>query len=464
MLGVLRKWTQAILDWLARVITEPRSELTRWQRTARFTYDLGRYGARQLHQDRAGQMAAALSFRTLFGLIPVLLVGTVLVRALQGSEEWLARVEEFINREFGWDKIKVSDNAGAAAAEVGGNSTHTLTEWLVNLMGHIENINFTAVGWIGLAVVAYSAIGLMVTIENSFNVIYRAPEGRTWARRLPIYWFVLTLGPLVLVGTFLLSARLGGWMESRDAWLGIMKVAAFLCSFITIWLVMLIIYKLVPNTNVAIRPALIGSGVAALLIEIGQRTLGIYFANAVSFTQLLGSLGLVPVFMFWVYLMWLIVLFGLELSTTLQMLGGRRLDEMERARQSLGLVDPAAVVTVMEAVARRFEEAHPVTSRQIADDTLLAESTVQPLLERLAEAGFIHRLDREDGAVSLARPPDKITADELIELGYKIVDEGVGEQSSFLKRLREVQRTIAAESTLAMLAAQRQTQPVQDVS
>ncbi len=53
---------QPVYDWLKRVITKPQEELTRWQMTVRFAYDLGRYGAVQLKRDRAPQMAAALSF------------------------------------------------------------------------------------------------------------------------------------------------------------------------------------------------------------------------------------------------------------------------------------------------------------------------------------------------------------------------------------------------------------------
>ena len=72
---------------LREALVQPRHELDRWQKTARFLYDLGRCGLRQLDRDRAAQMAAALSFRTLFGLLPVLVVATVLVKAM-GAEEW----------------------------------------------------------------------------------------------------------------------------------------------------------------------------------------------------------------------------------------------------------------------------------------------------------------------------------------------------------------------------------------
>ena len=74
----IRELIQKSTEHLLRIITQPRSELTRWQRAARFTYDLGRTGAQQLRRDRASQMAAALAYRTLFSLLPILAVGTAL--------------------------------------------------------------------------------------------------------------------------------------------------------------------------------------------------------------------------------------------------------------------------------------------------------------------------------------------------------------------------------------------------
>ena len=71
---MLRDRLESLVSWLRRVITQPFGELNRWQRAVRFGYDLGRFGARQLKHDRAQHMAAALSFRTLFSLLPVLVV------------------------------------------------------------------------------------------------------------------------------------------------------------------------------------------------------------------------------------------------------------------------------------------------------------------------------------------------------------------------------------------------------
>ena len=76
------------------------------------------------------------------------------------------------------------------------------------------------------------------------------------------------------------------------------------------------------------------------------------------------------------------------------------------------------------------------------------------MFDRLAEAGHLHRLDRDDGAVTLARPPEQVPADRLIEIGFAMVDEaGAGRRSAILQRLREAQRQLTGQMTLAALTS-----------
>ncbi|MCH8007181.1 MAG: YihY family inner membrane protein, partial [Planctomycetes bacterium] len=308
-------------NWFTRALTQPRDELDRWERALRFPYDLGRYGARQLRQDRAPQMAGALAFRTLFALLPVLVVGTMLLRAIGGFEWFRFRLGEFFSA-LKLDEFQVVPPEANEASV-------TLSDWLLDLISQVQNINLAAITWVGVVVLFYSAMGLMVTIENSFNNIYRAPEGRAWLRRLPIYWTVLTVAPAAIAMTMYLSSRFDALVAEQGGWLSVFRAAPVIWSVTATWIVTFALYKLIPNTNVSYRPALVGALVASILLEVGKRTLGAYFQNAMSFSLLYGSLGLIPVFMFWVYLMWLVILFGLEVSATLQMLGGRRLEEIE---------------------------------------------------------------------------------------------------------------------------------------
>ncbi len=443
----MTRFAQAAAQALARIMTQPLSELSRFQRTLRFLYDLGRHGARQLQHDRAPQMAGALAFRTLFALLPVLVLGTVLIRAFAGFEQLEQRLADLFT-QLGLDDFQVTGAADSAVA--GGES---ISEWLLGLIDQVQHINLAAIGWVGLAVVVYSALGLMVTIEKSFNLIYRAPEGRSWWNRLYIYWAVLTLAPIAIIGAMWLGSGLESFSTMRGGWWSVFKAAPAVWNFVVLWMVTFFIYKLIPHTNVTYRPALFGALLAAALLELGKRTLGAYFANAVSFGQLYGSLGLIPVFMFWVYVMWLIVLFGLEVSATLQMLGGRRLEELEGERT--GLVDPTSVLLVMQVVARYFEESHATSAREIADEVSMSEQTVMLMLDQLTTAGIVHRLDREDGAIAMARPPDQVSAEELLEIGYRMCDESEAARSStIIRRLREAQKGLAAQITLAKLADQ----------
>ncbi|MEO8494654.1 MAG: YhjD/YihY/BrkB family envelope integrity protein [Planctomycetota bacterium] len=450
---MLRETILLIISWLRRAVTQPFEELNRWQRAARFAYDLGRYGAHQLREDRAPQMAAALAFHTLFGLAPVLVVGMILVKSVQGSNAIIQSLNEMFVAA-GLDKIHVV--AAPQFAGEPGESAITLAEWLENLALQLADMNLSAIGWVGLAVIVYASVGLMVTIENSFNIIYRASGGRAWSRRVPLYWFILTVSPVLIGLASYVNHQFADGIAAVGIWQWLLFTARVLWSFALEWAFMFAVYTLVPNTLVSLRPALVGAFVAAVLLMVGKHTLGAYLGSAFANNQLYGSLGLVPLFMFWVYLMWACVLFGLQVSATLQMLHGRSLDEVDHRHVRTGMIDPAAVLTVMEVVAEQFAAGKSATSQQAADMTLLPESMIASIFERLVRDGWLHRVGDRETDVTLAKPPEQISATELVELGFQMVDEGGPEcTSDFVRQLRDAQRTLAAGISLATITAAR---------
>lgn len=440
---------QRFLAGLRRAINQPFQELNRWQRAARFAYDLGRYGARQLKQDRAPQMAAALAFRTLFGLAPILVVTTILIKTIKGPEVIIATVRSMLVAA-GLDKLQVGAVPGAG--EDATVAPMTLAQWLENLTGQLVNADMSTAGLVGLVVIIYAAIGLMVTIENSFNIIYRAPDGRSWTRRVPLYWFVLTISPVMIGVASYVNGRFTGWFDTVETWHGLLLAARFVWSYGITCLLISAVYLLVPNTTVAVRPALAGGLIATLLLGAGKNTFGAYLGNAFSINQLYGSLGLVPLFMFWVYLMWLAVLFGLEVSAILQMLQGRSIDEMDPPRMRTGLVSPTSVLTVMEAIAEHFVAGRTATVREVAEDLSLPEATISRIIERLVQEGWLHRVEHPAASVSLARPPELMDATQFLAIGFRMLDEnGPGRTSALDRQLREAQQAAANGVNLAML-------------
>lgn len=432
-------------------VTQPMDEMNRWQKAARWIYDFSRYGWRQLMEDDASSMAAALSFRLLFGLLPVLAVATVTAKAFIGEGEQLDRVVGWVVHLLGADDVSVSTGDGT-----GGTDSVPLGAWLQTLVTEASRMNLAALGWIGGAVLIYSAVSLMVTIENSFNRICRAPTGRSWLKRVPLYWFVLTIGPLLLGLTPYLDSKFSGAVASIESWQWAFAIAKFAWNLVIIWAFMFAVYLWVPNTMMKVRSVAIGALLAAILLEIGKRFLGAYLHNAFSASRLYGSLGLVPLFMLWVYMMWMVVLLGLEVAAMLQHLAGRRMEELQKQQQRPRneLVDPAGVILVMQAIADRFDRGDAGTAGQLAEATGVPPVAVARMLERLELKGYVHRVERgQVDAVTLARPPESITAQELMQVGWELVDVGVhgGAEPGIIAALREAQAALASRTTLASL-------------
>ncbi len=354
-------------------------------------------------------MAAALAFRTLFGLLPVLVVATVLVKALGMQGHYLGPLEKLF--EFwGLDQVRI-----VPPAEIGQATSVTLSVWLQDRVQEAERVNFAAIGWVGVAITIYAAISLMVTIEECFNIIYRAAQGRAWTSRLPVYWFLLTLSPLLIVVGNYVDTRFQELLAGSHAPQWVVAGLTWLWSGFVIWLLMGAVYTLFPNAKVSLRPAMIGAVVAAVLLEIGKRTMGLYLQNALSLSQLYGSLGLIPLFMFWVYLMWLAVLFGLQVSSTLQQLHGRELTELPPGTAAVEMVDPNCVIVMMRQAAQRFAGGSAADIGELASVAGLPAPLAQHVVDALVAEKLLHRLAEPEGSIALARPPEEISVDALLQ-------------------------------------------------
>ncbi len=357
----------------------------------------------------------------------------------------LARLFEF----WGLNTVQVLEPGDGASPSI------TLAVWLADRVREAEQINWAAIGWVGVVVTLYAAISLMVTIENCFNLIYRAPQGRSWTFRFPMYWFALTISPVLIVFSTCVDRSIHRWLALLQARPWLSSTAGVMWSLVAIWIVLCFIYLLVPNTQVRLRPALIGAGVAAVLLEIGKRTLGVYLSQALSLSQLYGSLGLIPLFMFWVYLMWLAVLSGLQVSSTPQHLHGRRLDELEQQRSESLFLEPAAVIGLMQQIAARFSRGQAAEAVDLARQTGLSEAAVERILDRLVAARLIHRLANDSRCVALARPPQDIRLSSLLEIGFAAAppaDGNGGPRSEVYDRLHAAQLRAADEMNLAQLS------------
>jgi len=434
----------------------------------RFIVDLARFGGRQLIRHRAPQLAAALAYRTIFSLIPILVLSLVVFQAFLGEDEvrsGLKRVLEYTGlseirlaeeeaqtetmgppeaeepeggREaqqapMASDPAEAGPEAGAGeadSAEAGGADAEDqrarsallaakIEEFVAGTIERVRSVNFGAVAVVGVLVLIYAALTLIIQVEQAFNLVCRARSGRGMFTRLITYWALLTLGPVFLVGGIVLTGQTTGWLADWPAWLMWANVPLRLIArFGLTWLILVLAYTMLPNSRLGLRSAAVGAVVAAVLWESLKSGLGTFATTLTqSETQfaVYGSIALVPLFLLWIYVTWLIVLFGLELAAALQTVASGRVAALEQLDEG-ALVDPAVSVVIARAAAEGFSEGEPVTVHELGERSGLAEVTVARVVEDLVDAGILNYVERdgEPQGVTLARPAEKIALSEII--------------------------------------------------
>jgi len=436
---------QSYLEWL---ISRPVAELSRAQRWLRFAIDLTRHCSRELRHDDAGEMAAALTYRTIFGLVPLLMVSMLAFR-LFGDMDAAAR--QLQSSAYAFFNYQVDPTRPEATAFKG-----ALDERLLDVVRAVGGLSFEAIGGVGALLLIWAALGLLVSFENAANKIYRAPRGRAWLTRIGVYWTVLTLGPVLLL-VVLYAAQY--WLGAAAALPVLGPLFALLGEFGSLagsFLALTLLYKLLPNTAVRWRPALAGALVAATLWGASKWVFGLYVSRALPYLKLYGAIGLIPLFLFWLYLNWVIVLFGMELAFTLQGMKGRLFEPFE-ARGALAASDPQWLVPLMTAIARGFASGEPFSRQALAEELGLRLAAVAELLERLEAEGLVHQVARrgsEDVFITLAMPPDRIPLARLVEMASRLTvgdEPRKGPGWGALVALHETTRAAAGQRTLAEL-------------
>jgi uncharacterized BrkB/YihY/UPF0761 family membrane protein len=250
--------------------------------------------AAEAQRSKLPQMAAALSYRTIFGLIPVMVVALIalkffttdadmadlLNRAMQYSglssiavgespaamgpfpEEYyaepVAKGEPQQTTAATQEAASKSETKTAAVAEgkvlAAAESSQRLDQWIKDLVGRVSSINFKAIGIIGLLALIYAAISMLVEVERAFNQVYRVPLGRSWVRRITHYWTLLTLGSMGLFLTFYVGQRFTTELVKVAAWAGADSGSALLLAAIGYFstatistLLFLLVYTVVPE-------------------------------------------------------------------------------------------------------------------------------------------------------------------------------------------------------------------------
>jgi len=407
----------------------------RIEKTARFAVEISRAARRHLAKARAPQMAAALSYRTIFSLIPVLVLALILLKALYGPDAIRSAFDQVMSYT-GIAQIELSapELADGAASLPGpmlelkeapalpSDQQIALSEWLRefidNATDRIATLNTGAIAAVGIALFIYSALSLLIQIEQSFNTICNAATGRRLISRLTNYWTFLTLGGVALAVTIALSDAYWNALSDLPGWASwVSTPLKWIARLGVTWLLLLFAYTRMPNTHVRLSSAAIGALVAGVAWELAKSGLAWFIGFAMAGQlAIYGSLALIPLFLLWVYVTWLIVLYGLELANALQRSRNGNVVERERPHGD-AILDPASCIPVVREIVIAFRDGKSMSSAALARRTGMAEPLLRRVLDKLVERHMLHRVAGEDEEESyaLARPPESIRLEEVME-------------------------------------------------
>lgn len=262
------------------------------------------YVWRRFQSDGCMGVAAGLSYTSLLAIVPLLAIGLAMFAAFPAFADLRDDLIIILAQNLAPDLASVvQDYLGTFISNAGGTS---------------------AAGVVGIGV---TAILLVNTIQTAFDKIWGVTNQRTKLHRLPVYWAIITLGPLLFgaslsISTYVFSLANSGSVYGLSAGL---KIVTAILPFLLEAAGFTLFYRLIPTRPVRLIDAALGALLAAGLFEILKRGFGLYLQFFGSYQLVYGALATVPIFLIWMYLVWVTVLIGAEFAAALpEWRSGRR--------------------------------------------------------------------------------------------------------------------------------------------
>ncbi|WP_329742722.1 YihY family inner membrane protein [Dyella sp. A6] len=343
---------------------------------------LGRYLWRRFLDDKCFETAGALSYTTLVSLVPLMVAGLAMFSVFPvfaGARDTLLN---YVFKNF---------------VPAAGEHVQTALQAFASNASQLTGIS--------ILLMLFSAISMMVSIEDRLNRIWRVSCPRRWGSRLLLYWAALTLGPILVVGGLVASSYVTALplLHETVSQLGIggmvLRILPFAATFVTLWL----LYAVVPNRRVPYREASIGALLGAILFEVARWGFRLFVQSGHTYQQIYGkALAVLPIFLLWIYLSWVIVILGASIAASIASFEYRPAAKaLPRDAEFLGLL---TVLWHFVAAQRAGRSTDPAQVQLIEPG--LHGTNVVACFDVLQRAGLIQR--SESGGWLLSRSLDGV--------------------------------------------------------
>jgi len=376
----LSPFARRIETWLTQLSHFP------WRTTAHTMRQ--RYRA-----DRLGQTASSLTFTTLLALVPLVAVALAVFTAFPIFNRLQVELQRWLLERLVPDSI-----------------SHPVLDYLTQFAAQASGL-----GMVSLSALMLMALELILIIDRTLNNIWRVRRLRPLGQRVLIYWAALTLGPLMLGASLMLttsavaavSRGLGETLPGGTRFLLNVMEAAILAFG------MAALYRYVPNTQVQWRHAWAGGIFVSVAMALGKKVLALYLVWVPTWSVLYGTFATLPILLLWVYVAWVIVLLGAVVAAYLpSVLAG-----VARPAGGPGWMFLLAVEVLQQLHATRTTPAHGMTLEALVQRLRVDVLQLEPVLAALARLDWvapIHANAETDMRYVLLAMPDSTRMEPLV--------------------------------------------------
>ncbi|HVM84440.1 MAG TPA: YihY family inner membrane protein [Candidatus Binatia bacterium] len=403
-------------------------------RTSKATPSFLKYLLARFQADGCLQVAGSLSYTSLLAIVPLLAIGLAMFAAFpffSGLRQDLLKA--------------LFDNLAPSQGPI-------VQKYLDTFIRNAGKA--TGASILGIVV---TAILLIHTIQVAFDRIWGSSVRRMRWSRFPVYWALITLGPILFGISFSISTyffRIAGKADFYGISDGV-EILGNIAPYALEASGFALFYRLMPTRPVRIPDAIWGGLSAALLFEVVKRLFGLYLKYVPTYQAVYGALATVPIFLLWMYLAWVTALIGAEVTAALpEWRSGRRsVSPLHRRGDQLSL----ALATLVLLKEARTHGAG-LRSQDIVKELEADPVRMQSILEALKDASILALND--GGRWVLARDLGSFNLHHLCRvLGLSLSAPEAGRAQrvdGLVKRLAREEKTMLSQSVEDALAAMEQ--------
>jgi membrane protein len=287
------------------------------------------------------------------------------------------------------------------------------------ILEFVENMKVGVLGSLGLAILIYTVISLVQKIEDALNHIWKIKKGRSVVRRLSDYISIIIIGPVLMFTAIGLNASLSSnamvqKLIAIEPFGTLIYYGSKLVPYIVVSIAHTFVYMIIPNTKVRIDSALLGGVVAGVMWQTTGWAFTSFVASSTKYPAIYSSFAVIILFMIWLYLSWLILLIGAQISFCHQNLKFLTLKK-EAFHLSNRLKEKISFLIMFLIGYNYYHDKHRWTLDLLVDRLGLPEEPIQNALSQLEKKKLITETADDPPAYLPARDLETIRLKEILD-------------------------------------------------